>query len=55
MRELAKYTQPIIEAFSKLAVSYNVNIIAGSMPNLKEIRYIMYPTCSGAMAAWRKP
>jgi predicted amidohydrolase len=36
MRELAKYTQPIIEEFSKLAVSYNVNIIAGSMPTIFE-------------------
>jgi len=36
MRELAKYTQPIIEEFSKLAVSYNVNIIAGSMPYIFE-------------------
>ncbi len=30
--ELAKFTQPIVEAMSKMAVSYNVNIIAGSMP-----------------------
>jgi len=36
MRELAKYTQPIIDEFSKLAVSYNVNIIAGSMPTIFE-------------------
>jgi predicted amidohydrolase len=34
MRELAKYTEPITEAFTKLAVSYNVNIIAGSMPKI---------------------
>jgi predicted amidohydrolase/GNAT superfamily N-acetyltransferase len=34
MRELAKYTQPIVEEFSKLAVSYNVNIISGSMPKV---------------------
>ncbi|TSD63526.1 GNAT family N-acetyltransferase [Inquilinus sp. KBS0705] len=34
MRELAKYTGPITEAFAKLAVSYNVNIIAGSMPKI---------------------
>ncbi|MBK0377800.1 carbon-nitrogen hydrolase family protein [Mucilaginibacter segetis] len=36
MRELAKYTQPIVEEFSKLAVSYNVNIIAGSMPKIED-------------------
>jgi predicted amidohydrolase/GNAT superfamily N-acetyltransferase len=36
MRELAQFTQPIVEAFSKLAVSYNVNIIAGSMPKIEE-------------------
>jgi predicted amidohydrolase len=36
MRGLAKYTQPIVEAFSKLAVSYNVNIIAGSMPKIDD-------------------
>jgi predicted amidohydrolase/GNAT superfamily N-acetyltransferase len=34
MRELAKFTQPIVEEFSKLAVSYNVNIISGSMPKV---------------------
>jgi predicted amidohydrolase len=36
MRELAKYTEPITEAFTKLAVSYNVNIISGSMPVIKD-------------------
>jgi predicted amidohydrolase len=36
MRELAKYTKPITEEFAKLAVSYNVNIIAGSMPQIKD-------------------
>ncbi|RFZ95500.1 GNAT family N-acetyltransferase [Mucilaginibacter conchicola] len=35
MRELAKFTEPIVEAFSKLAVSYNVNIVAGSMPKIE--------------------
>lgn len=34
MRELAKYTQPIVDELAKLAVSYNVNIIAGSMPKI---------------------
>lgn len=32
MREMAQYTTRIKEKFSELAVSYNVNIIAGSMP-----------------------
>jgi predicted amidohydrolase/ribosomal protein S18 acetylase RimI-like enzyme len=32
IRELAAYTEPLIEEMSKFAVSYNVNIIAGSMP-----------------------
>ena len=36
MRELAKFTAPITEAFTKLAVSYNVNIISGSMPVIKD-------------------
>lgn len=34
--ELASYTKPIIEAMSKMAVSYNVNIIAGSMPEVRD-------------------
>lgn len=32
MRRLADFTVPIIEAMSKLAVSYNINIVAGSLP-----------------------
>ena len=34
--ELAHFTQPIIEQMSQMAVSYNVNIIAGSMPEVRE-------------------
>ncbi len=34
IQELAKFTPVIIEAMSKMAVSYNVNIIAGSMPEI---------------------
>lgn len=34
IRALAAYTEPIVEAFSKLAISYNINIITGSMPEL---------------------
>ena len=32
IRELAKYTSVIAEKFSELAISYNINIITGSMP-----------------------
>ena len=35
IKELAQFTEPLVEAMSKLAVSYNVNIIAGSMPELR--------------------
>lgn len=34
IRKLAEYTSSIVEAFSKLAISYNINIITGSMPEL---------------------
>jgi predicted amidohydrolase/ribosomal protein S18 acetylase RimI-like enzyme len=36
IRGLAQYTDEIIEAMSRLAVSYNINIIAGSMPVYNE-------------------
>lgn len=34
IRELAKYTEDITQAMAKLAISYNINIITGSMPEL---------------------
>ncbi len=34
IRELAKFTPKFKEEFSKLAISYNINIITGSMPEL---------------------
>jgi len=34
IRELARFTTPMVEGLSKLAVSYNVNIIGGSMPEI---------------------
>ncbi len=34
IRELAKHTSAIIEKFSQLAISYNINIISGSMPEI---------------------
>ncbi|MFN0730194.1 bifunctional GNAT family N-acetyltransferase/carbon-nitrogen hydrolase family protein [Polaribacter gochangensis] len=36
IRELAKYTPKIVQKFSELAITYNINIITGSMPELKE-------------------
>ncbi|MGD9970772.1 MAG: GNAT family N-acetyltransferase [Sulfuricurvum sp.] len=35
IRELAKHTQEIIQKFSEFAISYNINIISGSMPEIK--------------------
>ncbi len=34
VRHLAEYTEPLRERFSALAVSYNINIITGSVPEL---------------------
>ena len=34
IRELAKHTPEMIQRFSKLAISYNINIITGSMPEI---------------------
>lgn len=34
IRELSKHTSQIVERFSELAISYNINIISGSMPEL---------------------
>lgn len=36
IRGLAKYTQPLREKFTEFAVAYNVNIITGSMPEIKD-------------------
>lgn len=36
IRELADFTETIIERFSELSVSYNINIISGSMPEMIE-------------------
>ncbi len=38
IKALAEYTEQIIDAVSKLAVSYNINIIAGSMPVVEKGR-----------------
>ncbi|SDB49307.1 Predicted amidohydrolase [Flavobacteriaceae bacterium MAR_2010_188] len=34
IRQLAKYTEEIVQRFGKLAISYNINIITGSMPEV---------------------
>ncbi|MCZ8238386.1 MAG: carbon-nitrogen hydrolase family protein [Leptospiraceae bacterium] len=38
IRELAKHTSSIVEQFAKLAISYNINIITGSMPEIQKGR-----------------
>lgn len=34
IRELARHTTAIVQRFSELAISYNINIISGSMPEM---------------------
>jgi predicted amidohydrolase len=34
IRRLATYTQDLVQEFSKLSISYNINIITGSMPEV---------------------
>jgi predicted amidohydrolase len=36
IRELAKHTESIVQRFSEFAISYNINIITGSMPELTD-------------------
>ncbi len=36
IRKLAEFTEPLKQKFSEYAVAYNVNIITGSMPELRE-------------------
>jgi predicted amidohydrolase/GNAT superfamily N-acetyltransferase len=38
IRELAAHTEGIIQQFSEWSISYNINIISGSMPEIKEGR-----------------
>ncbi|NNE77824.1 MAG: GNAT family N-acetyltransferase, partial [Pricia sp.] len=35
IRELAKHTAAIVQKFSEFSISYNINIITGSMPEMK--------------------
>jgi predicted amidohydrolase/GNAT superfamily N-acetyltransferase len=36
IKELAQYTETIAQAFSRLSISYNINIITGSMPEIRD-------------------
>ena len=36
IRELAKHTENIVKRFSELSIAYNINIITGSMPEMKD-------------------
>ncbi|WP_372944733.1 carbon-nitrogen hydrolase family protein [Muriicola sp.] len=36
IRELAKHTEDIVRKFSEFSISYNINIITGSMPEMKD-------------------
>lgn len=36
IRELAKHTEEIVQKFSAFSISYNINIVAGSMPEMKD-------------------
>ncbi|WP_415375502.1 bifunctional GNAT family N-acetyltransferase/carbon-nitrogen hydrolase family protein [Patiriisocius sp. Uisw_017] len=38
IRELAKHTEAIVQKFSEFSISYNINIISGSMPEIKDGR-----------------
>lgn len=38
IRELAKHTETIVQKFTDLAISYNINIITGSMPEIVDDR-----------------
>lgn len=36
IRELAGHTETIVKKFSELAISYNINVITGSMPEIRD-------------------
>ncbi|EAQ40265.1 carbon-nitrogen hydrolase [Dokdonia sp. MED134] len=38
IRKLARHTQAIVQQFSEFAITYNINIIAGSMPEIRDER-----------------
>lgn len=35
IRELAKYTEVIVQKFQEMSITYNINIVSGSMPEVK--------------------
>lgn len=54
IRALAQYTEKIRDRFRELAISYNINIITGSMPFIKDDGdCIMWDSFAGATAPWR--
>ncbi|ANH61069.1 carbon-nitrogen hydrolase family protein [Dokdonia donghaensis] len=38
IRKLARHTEAIVQQFSEFAITYNINIIAGSMPEIRDGR-----------------
>lgn len=38
IRELAKHTESIVQKFSEFSVAYNINVITGSLPEIKDER-----------------
>lgn len=38
IRELAKHTEAIVQKFSEFSIAYNINIISGSMPEMRDGR-----------------
>ena len=57
IRKMAEYTSEVVARFSKLAVSYNINIITGSMPEMeKEALYNVGYICTrdGAIDRYEK-
>lgn len=36
IRELAQYTDAVVDRFSEFSISYNINIIGGSMPEIRD-------------------
>lgn len=57
IRELSKHTAEIVKRFSDLAITYNINIITGSMPEIKnELLYNVGYLCrrDGTMERYEK-
>ena len=57
IRELSKHTDDIVQRFSELAISYNINVITGSMPELRnELLYNVGYLCrrDGSVESYEK-